>query len=147
MDVSVKAQSNVTDARLRVLLFFLFLFCHITDELKTRMCTPWWRLLIVDQRSASGILECYNGSAANASAQGASHLYNAMLHPFFKSNMAFSSMIWYQGESNVGAPKSMDGAPYYECVRLQCSILRLCTSAYLNCLPRSLHPILSWGQI
>ena len=65
--------------------------------------------------SASTILECYHGPAANASAQGASHLYNGMIYPLLNSGLVYTSTVWYQGESNVGAPQSMDGAAYYQC--------------------------------
>ena len=44
-----------------------------------------------------------------------SQLYNAMIHPFVASNFTFSAVVWYQGESNVGAPEPMEGAPYYAC--------------------------------
>ena len=62
--------------------------------------------------SAAAIRGC---SAANATAADASVLYNTMIYPLLKARQAFSSIVWYQGESNVGAATPWDGAAYYTC--------------------------------
>lgn len=64
--------------------------------------------------AAPRVPECTSIPAANYS-EGTSSLYNAMIHPFVASKLAFAAITWYQGESNVGAPEPQEGALYYRC--------------------------------
>ena len=67
---------------------------------------------IQDWTSAAALPHC----ARNGSSSGhVSALYNAMIYPLLRAQLAFAGVVWYQGESNVGPAAPMDGAAYYRC--------------------------------
>ena len=65
---------------------------------------------IQDWSSRATISKCSKNTTITTS-----HLYNTMIHPMVEGGVAVAAMVWYQGESNVGAAAPMDGADYYGC--------------------------------
>ena len=68
--------------------------------------------------SYEGVAKCTNAThwgPTPSAMHTTSYHWNTMIHPLVVARLAVSSIIWYQGESNVGAAATMEGAAYYAC--------------------------------